>query len=285
MISGAAKYRLAEGLGTLFGEGLRVALAAATALLPQNGRVHVRARAVSRLMQGLRTVDVRGIPLQLEMDAGADVSFHWSSEPETIEWLDEGMGEGRTLWDIGANIGLYTLWCAKRHPSCRVVAFEPNALTYPILVRHVIANGVADRVTVLPFALSGGPLSIEMFRLSSLLPGAAANQLEIGRTPPMSFGEVARYAVAATSADHLVELFRLTPPDLIKIDVDGIEPEILAGATRVLSTVRSVLVEDEHNTHRLEAIERPLHAAGLVEDDAYRSRGSGRNRVYRRPAG
>jgi FkbM family methyltransferase len=285
MISVEAKTRFADRLGTLFGDGLRAVLAAATALMPANGREHVRRVASLRMTQAPRTVEVRGIPLRLECGA-----LLWSQAPrwmesETFEWLDAQVRDGETLWDVGANIGLYTLWCAKRHPGCRIIAFEPNALTYPLLVRHVIANGVADRVTALPIALSGGEPSVETFRLSTMMPGLAANQLDLADAPPMWRGrEAARYAVVAGSADRLIPLLNLPKPDHVKLDVDGIEPEILAGAAEMLRTVRSVLVEDEHNLHRLEAIERPLSASGLKEDMSFRGRGSGRNRVFVRQA-
>lgn len=79
-------------------------------------------------------------------------------------------------------------------------------------------------------------------------------------------------------------LFRQPRPDHLKLDVDGIEPLILAGATEALTGVRSVLVEveEERDAGRGEAIERPLRAAGLVEELAFRGKGPGRNRLYRR---
>ena len=63
---------------------------------------------------------------------------------------------------------------------------------------------------------------------------------------------------------------------------------VLAGAQNVLAHVRSVLVEVEdthvrHHAEGEEAICRPLRDAGLVEDETFRGRGSGRNRVFRRP--
>ncbi|WP_157967223.1 FkbM family methyltransferase [Elioraea thermophila] len=201
------------------------------------------------------------------------------------------MRDGDVLWGIGANVGLYALWCAKRHPGCRVVAFEPNALTYPVLVRHVIGNGVADRVQALPLALSDAPMRVETFRLYTLMQGWAGNQLEVAGAPPMWYGrEAARYAVVACSADELCSRLAVPWPDHIKLDVDGIEPLILAGARDVLHRVRSVLVEVEdvhvrHHAEGAEAICRPLREAGLVEDESFRGRGSGRNRLFVRPSG
>lgn len=286
MLSLDAKYRIADRLGTALGDFLRGTLTGATALLPQNGREHVRRVASLHLTQALRPLELHGVTLELEWGASLWRQVQALMEPETLSWLDQHILDGETLWDVGANLGLYALWCAKRHPGCRVVAFEPNALTHPLLVRHAIANGVADRVTALPIALSAGPPSIEAFRLSTMIPGKAANQLDVDGAPPMHAGiEAARYAVLAGSADALIRLLDLPRPDHLKIDVDGIEPLILAGAAETLRTVRSVLVEDEHNQDRLAAIEAPLRAAGLVEDASFRGSGSGRNRLYLRAAG
>jgi FkbM family methyltransferase len=286
MLSVETKHRIADRFGAALGGLLRGTLRAATAVLPRNGREHVRRGALMSLgtAQTLRTVQLHGVHLHLEWGAAMGQPLNWA-EPETFRWLESHVKDGDTVWDVGANIGLYTLWCAKRHPGCRVVAFEPNALTYPLLVRHVIANGVADRVTALPIALSGGEPSVETFRLSALTPGSTLNQLDLGDAPPMRQGcEAARYPVVAGSADRLIQLLNLPTPDHLKLDVDGIEPLILAGATEALTGVRSVLVEveEEHDAGRGEAIERPLRAAGLVEELAFRGKGPGRNRLYRR---
>jgi len=284
MLSVQTKSRIADRLGLLLGDGLYWALSAATALLPRNGRHHVRRVASLHLPSFLVDVTLEGVSLSLERSALLSADLQACIEPETIAWMAGSMRDGEVLWDIGANVGLYTLWCAKRFPNARVVAFEPNALTYPQLVRHVITNGLAERVIALPVALSGNGPEILSFRLSAMMPGTPHNQLDIDGAPPMLSGrEAARYPVIACGADHLVRLFGLPEPQHLKLDVDGIEATILAGSSCVLTAVRSVLVEDEWNKQNIDALERPLLAAGLVEDLSFRNRGSGYNRVYRRP--
>lgn len=289
MLSLDAKHRLADRLGQMLARTLRGALLAATQVLPRNGRDHVRSVAVTDFAAALRTIDVAGQTLRLEWWALlTGQTLQWL-EPETFAWLDTEVRDGEVLWDVGANVGLYSLWCAKRHARARVVAFEPNALTYPVLVRHVIANGVADRVQALPLALSDPPMRATAFRLNTCFAGMAANQLAVDGAPPMWGGrEAARYAVLAASADELVAVAGLAQPDHLKLDVDGIEPLILRGASSVLARVRSVLVEVEemhirHHADGAEAILRPLREAGLVEDETFRSKGSRRNRLFVRP--
>lgn len=291
MLALDTKARLADRLGRAFAGLMRGVLVAGTALLPKNGREHVRRVAITEVATALQDVEVFGQTLRLEW--GALITgqpLRWL-EPETIEWLETHVRDGDVLWDIGANVGIYALWCAKRHPACRVIAFEPNALTYPVLVRHVIGNDLTDRVSALPLALSEGRFRLEAFSVCTMFPGMAANQLEIPQAPRLSDRKAAAtYAALVASPDDLVGSSVLPPPDHLKLDVDGIEPIILAGAEAVLRRVRSVLVEVEdwhvrHHPEGAEGISRPLRDAGLVEDVAFRGRGSGRNRLFVRPSG
>lgn len=283
-----ANFRRANRFGDLIGDLLRYALIASTALLPTNGRDHVRARALAQLGGKSKSVEVAGIRLDLEWGALLAANpLRWLEE-ETIVWLDTIVADGDVVWDIGANVGLYALWCAKRHPKASVFAFEPNVLTFPFLARHAISNGLSDRVVPLPFALADAGPEIATFRLSTLLPGWAGNQLELADAPKMWFDrEEGRFPVPAGSVDNLIEIYGLPTPDHIKLDVDGIEPTILAGAKRALRRVSSVLVEvwGQEEAGRIEqstAIAALLSEAGLDEDVSFGARGSGLNRLFRR---
>ena len=77
-----------------------------------------------------------------------------TKEPETLEWLDT-LPEGGTLWDIGANVGLYSIYAAKKK-NCRVVAFEPSIFNLELLARNLFMNNLQDQVTIVPFASSDG---------------------------------------------------------------------------------------------------------------------------------
>src|SRR4051812_37306235 len=61
-----------------------------------------------------------------------------TKEPETLEWID-GIPEGSVLWDIGANVGLYTCYAAKAR-GCRVFAFEPSVFNLELLARNIFFN-------------------------------------------------------------------------------------------------------------------------------------------------
>ena len=74
-----------------------------------------------------------------------------TKEPETLEWI-EGFSDRSILWDVGANVGLYSIYAAKN--GHRVLAIEPSVFNLELLARNISINSVADRVTVLPIPLN-----------------------------------------------------------------------------------------------------------------------------------
>src|SRR5262245_45216455 len=62
----------------------------------------------------------------------------YTKEPCTLEWI-ETFSADDVLFDIGANVGMYSIWAAATR-RCRVIAFEPEALNYALLNRNIEAN-------------------------------------------------------------------------------------------------------------------------------------------------
>jgi len=165
-------------------------------------------------------------------------------EPETIAWIDR-LGPDAVMWDIGANIGLFSLYAATNR-RCSVLAFEPSAANYAVLARNLQINGLNSLVTAYCLALAGDT-SIGVMNLDSSAMGTAMTQF--GKP-----GDKSRYSsndrplthgMVGFTLDEFVERFAPPPPTHIKIDVDGIELAILRGGVRTLSapSVQSVIVE------------------------------------------
>ena len=74
-----------------------------------------------------------------------------SKEPETLAWID-GMCREDVLWDIGANVGLYTVYAAKTRVKS-VFSFEPSIFNLELLGRNCSVNKVEDKVVIFPIAL------------------------------------------------------------------------------------------------------------------------------------
>lgn len=170
-----------------------------------------------------------------------------AKEPDTVEWI-ESMKPGDTFYDIGANVGAYTLIAAKAFGGrVKVLAFEPAFLNFTQLCRNVALNQCQDSVTPLSIALSD-KTSLDSFNYHDLIPGGSLHTLgEAIDYKGDRFEPVLKQSVLSFKTDYLITQFDLPRPTHIKIDVDGIEFAVLKGADQTLSdsTLRSIVVELE----------------------------------------
>lgn len=186
----------------------------------------------------------------------------FTSEPKTLEWIDS-FKKGETLVDIGANIGLYTLYAAKK--GINVHAFEPHAGSYADLITNIQINGF-DNVKAYPFAIMDKN-SVDELSIYSLAPGQSRNDFGIK-------DQRARHYVAGFTLDHI-----RVKPEHIKIDVDGLEAKVIAGIKRSFENVKSMLVE----TNSIKTL-KPLIARGFEIDESmtYKFNDTEANYILRR---
>lgn len=167
----------------------------------------------------------------------------FTKEPDTIEWI-RGFEPGQVFADIGANVGMYTIWAAKTR-GVRTFAFEPESQNYALLCRNIVLNGLADTVVAYCLALSD-EVSYSLLHLSEFGIGGSCHtfgeQIDF-RLEPRATG-LAQGCVSST-LDTLVARGVMPVPDHIKIDVDGLEHKVLAGCreTLVNPRLKSVLIE------------------------------------------
>lgn len=191
-----------------------------------------------------------------------------SKEPHTLAWL-ESMPEGGALLDVGANVGMYTIFAAVVRGAA-VYAFEPESQNFSILCRNIALNGLGDRVTAWSAALSDEQTFSKIF-LSAFDAGGSCHAFG---APLNAFLETGTFPFAqgaySTTIDAVVAAGAIPVPAYIKIDVDGIEHKVVAGALATLRnpSLKSVLIEI--NTHLAEhrAIMETLAAMGLIHDPA-----------------
>ena len=167
-----------------------------------------------------------------------------TKEPDTVAWLN-GLGQDDVLWDIGANVGVFTLYAAAAR-GARVLAFEPSAPNFFVLTRNLQLNGSSGRVTAYCLAVAErtelATLNLDSAALGASMSqfGAAGDKSRYSDAPvPLTHG------MAGVSIDDLVERFGAPRPTAIKIDVDGLEWPILRGGERTLAHAgtRSVMIE------------------------------------------
>ena len=186
-----------------------------------------------------------------------------SKEPDTLRWI-EGLPQGSVLWDIGANIGLYSVYAAKAS-GCEVYAFEPSVYNLELLAGNIHINGVHERVTIVPIALAATS-GVDAFRMSNVEPGGALSSF--GATFDQTgqpLRNVLEYRMPGMTAPDVIAHLGIPAPDHLKIDVDGIEHLILRGCGPVLRAAQSVLIEisDAFEEQSAEA-SRHLSEAGLT---------------------
>ncbi|MBL4838941.1 MAG: FkbM family methyltransferase [Kordiimonadaceae bacterium] len=173
-----------------------------------------------------------------------------SSEPETIDWINS-FTEGEILYDIGANVGSYSLYAAIMK-DVNVVAFEPEAHTFALLNYNIFLNAVSDKLTAYNIAISDEEAMTNLY-LNFFGAGTSCSSVSEPVSNYDAFNEKGletlepKYVqgVFSASLDHLVYDKGLTAPHHIKIDVDGFEHKVIAGADRLLKsgTVKTLLVE------------------------------------------
>jgi len=170
------------------------------------------------------------------------VETFFTKEPETIEWIDT-FKAGDVLFDVGAKIGLYSIYAAKKGVS--VVAFEPESQNYALLNRNVFLNQAWDQICCLNVALSDKN-GIDFLYLPRLEAGGALNNfgeaLDWRKKP---FDASFKQAAVAYTLDSFLLCFPDPFPQHIKIDVDGLEAKIVKGSEKTLreERVKSLSIE------------------------------------------
>lgn len=152
-------------------------------------------------------------------------------EPYETELFQQLIQPGMVVVDVGANVGYYTLLAADRvGPTGRVYAFEPDPDNYALLVRNVAHNRCTNVVTV-PRALDSGSGVRALFLGSHNLGRhsfASDNVPDVGgRVDVNTIGLDEFFATMADQGDG-------SRVGLIKIDVEGAEGLVLAGARETL---------------------------------------------------
>ncbi len=187
--------------------------------------------------------------LSISMEVETDFERHrlesfFTKEPETIRWIDELLRPGETFFDIGANVGVFTLYAALRHGAgLDVRAFEPAYHNYYRLCRNLVLN---EAQGVLAYCLALGEKSTSRsLNLASTESGSACHAFE-GGSSQREDGKTAFSQGAITiSLDDLIEFFGFPVPQHLKVDIDGYEEAFVQGAKKTLvgERVRSMLIE------------------------------------------
>lgn len=204
----------------------------------------------------------------------------FTKQPEVPPWI-EAFQEGDVLWDVGANVGAYSLYAASQ-PGVSVLAFEPEASNYYVLTRNVAINNFTSRIKPYCVALAE---RTEFSVLSSFHTAIGGSKHAFG-DPKESWEEddpvVMQQGMVAFSIDDMIEHYGFPKPNYLKIDVDGIEEKILRGAPKTLRDpiLKSVHIEVQKYKPEAEALIRSI----LTDAGFTVSVESGPNLIWERTA-
>lgn len=186
----------------------------------------------------------QGLWLHLNPRTGK-VYFEGGGEPEVQEALQRHLRPGMTFYDIGANIGFFSLLAARLvEKEGRVVAFEADPEIAARLGEHVARNAFAW-ITVEEKAVWSEPRTVSFARIDP------------ATSPDRGLGHVVSASARDTiqvNAVSLDDYSRTQPaPDFLKCDVEGAEVEVFRGAQRLFREKRPGIICEMHSeeNHRI----------------------------------
>ncbi|MBL4628461.1 MAG: FkbM family methyltransferase [Roseicyclus sp.] len=157
-------------------------------------------------------------------------------EPEELGLIRSHLPKGGTFVDIGANVGNHSLFAGLFTDAARIIPFEPNPLAYRLLVLNVVLNRLEDRVVFDHLGFGASDLAGDGFAMTKREKNLGAARMVAGA------GEI--------STVRPDDVLRDEEPDVIKIDVEGMEMQVLRGLQKTVARTRPVLLVevDRENT-------------------------------------
>lgn len=186
-----------------------------------------------------------------------------TKEPETLEWIDS-IPQDSVLWDIGANVGLYSCYAAKSR-NCQVFAFEPSVFNLELLARNIFLNDLVSQIVIIPVPLSDSK-KISTLNMTGMDWGGALSTF--GETYGDDGKEMIKlfeFSSIGISLDEASTLLNIPQPEYIKMDVDGLEHMILSGGETVLKKILGLSIEvNEDFAAQVDGVSKMCINAGLV---------------------
>jgi FkbM family methyltransferase len=164
-----------------------------------------------------------------------------SKEPETLNWIEK-FNDKAIFWDIGANVGLYSIYSALKR-NTKVYSFEPSVFNLELLSRNIFLNNLSDSITIIPLPLSNEIEENKLRLITTEWGGALSTFGKDFGWDGNKLNSLFEFKTISISMDEITTIFKIPFPDYIKMDVDGIEHFILKGGAEVLKKVKSVLIE------------------------------------------
>jgi FkbM family methyltransferase len=213
------------------------------ALLPKGERIWMR----------IKRGPAEGLWVEVNPRTGREYVYGLTEDAVQIA-VSKSLSPGMIVYDIGANIGLFSMLAARLvGASGKVFSFEPDPENAARLRRNIEKNRF-DNVSVRNVGVWSSSGSFNFIPADSGSPDHGT-----GRFNPISQSGV---LTSCTSLDDFAKV--APPPDLIKCDVEGAEVEVLRGATGVFQSGRPILICEIHSPENDHAARELLDRLGYV---------------------
>jgi len=172
------------------------------------------------------------IEYEYASDIGKCLFFKGAFEQEEIDFFARLIAReaAPVVLDIGANIGLHSLAWAKANRNSTIYAFEPSQSTRKFLKRNVERNSLQEKVVIVPLAASSANGHAQFFECED---NAYSSLKDTRRKKVLNV-----FDVSVTTIDDFVAKHRIRKLSLIKIDVEGLEMEVVSGALNTLRLLK-----------------------------------------------
>lgn len=177
------------------------------------------------------------------------INSFFTKEPDTLTWI-ENMDPGETLFDIGANVGTYSIYAAKK--GLRVYSFEPESNNFLALNHNILINNLL--ITAYPIAVGTKKPRFGKIRLSKFEPGSSIHTIDKNHQykniPQPCIFEQGVFEMRLVDICSFLNLI----PNHVKIDVDSIDGDIILYSKEILPNISSILIEiDSEDPIHIEA--------------------------------
>jgi FkbM family methyltransferase len=207
-------------------------------------------RALPDLPWAIEVYPIGRLEIRLRRDRNSWLRSPIAGDGFMLGALQRLIRPGDVVYDVGANIGIYSRFIVQEFGASRAFAFEPTAGNYPRLVRNLEIGECSNRAEALQLAIGNedGLVDFQADDMSALT-GAldAVNHGQASRNrvqyhlPPMI------EKVSVSRLDTVISDRGLTPPDVVKLDIEGAEALALKGADKLLQQRKPRLVIELHN--------------------------------------
>jgi FkbM family methyltransferase len=192
--------------------------------------------------------DLGSAPIHVSPDASL---HHWKPRlrSDLFDLARQFVHPGDTIWDIGANVGLFAIAAAqKAGPQGSIVAIEPDIWLASLMQRSAaLQRPTAAPIHIMPIAVSH-TTGIATLHIANR--NRASNHLSSVPEHSQAGGTRETLQVLSITLDWLLD--HSAPPSLVKIDVEGAEIDLLQGAHNLLTQVRPILMCESQHRNRPE---------------------------------